>query len=247
MTSVRPDTSGVVLADTPALELAGISAGYDRSTVLEGINLTVPRGAVVALLGPNGAGKTTLLRTASGLLKPSTGRVLVNGTDVTSMPPNRRSRAGLCLIPEGRGIFRNLSIRDNLRMQVPPRSADKSVERALEVFPLLGERLGEPAGTLSGGQQQMLAIARAYLSKPAVVLLDEVSMGLAPKIVDVIFETLRDLASSGMTLLLVEQYVNKALELADIVIVLDRGQIALNRPRSELDQDDVMRSYFGES
>jgi branched-chain amino acid transport system ATP-binding protein len=199
----------------PALELVGIQAGYDRVTVLRDISLTVPAGKIVALLGPNGAGKTTLLRTATGLLKPAAGTVSINGVDVTGAAPNRRSRAGLCLIPEGRGIFRSLTVRDNRRMQVPTWSKENSVDLALDVFPVLRDRIGQIAGTMSGGQRQMLALARSYLSKPHIVLLDEVSMGLAPKIVDEIFVALKQLASWGIALLLVEQYVNRALELAD--------------------------------
>jgi branched-chain amino acid transport system ATP-binding protein len=197
------------------------------------------------LLGPNGAGKTTLLRTASGLLKPRSGRVLISGEDVTSQPPNRRAKSGLCLIPEGRGIFRSLTVRENLRMQVPTWSKDSSVDQAIEAFPVLGQRLGQLAGSMSGGQQQMLALARSYLSNPSVVLLDEVSMGLAPKVVDEIFESLRQLAATGVSMLLVEQYINRALEMADVVVLLDRGQVAYDGQPSNLEQDAVLRSYLG--
>ena len=228
-----------------ALELAGVSAGYDGLAVLRGVDLVVPAGSIVALLGPNGAGKTTLLRTASGVLKPTSGRVFVAGRDVTGRAPNKRARAGLCLIPEGRGIFRSLTVRDNLRMLVPPWRADKSVDRALDAFPMLRQRLGQVAGTLSGGQQQMLALARTYLADPQVILLDEVSMGLAPKVVDEIFETLHDLARSGVALLLVEQYINRALEMADWVVLLDRGHVVFSGSPAGLDQDLVMQRYLG--
>jgi branched-chain amino acid transport system ATP-binding protein len=229
----------------PVLEIADVSAGYEGVTVLRDVSLTVPAGQVVALLGPNGAGKTTLLRTAAGLLKPSTGRVLVKGEVVTRHAPNRRARAGLCLIPEGRGIFRTLTVRDNLRLHLPPWAKRSSYDVALEAFPVLGQRLGQIAATMSGGQQQMLALARAYLAEPDLILLDEVSMGLAPKIVDEIFAALRQLASTGVSLLIVEQYINRALEMADQVVLLDRGQIAYNGSPGDLDQATVMRRYLG--
>jgi branched-chain amino acid transport system ATP-binding protein len=242
---VQPHGYTLSVDPAPALELVGIRAGYERVTVLRDISLTVPAGKIVALLGPNGAGKTTLLRTATGLLKPATGTVSINGVDVTDAAPNRRSRAGLCLIPEGRGIFRGLTVRDNLRMQVPTWSKDKSVDRALEVFPVLRTRLGQIAGTMSGGQQQMLALARSYLSAPHIVLLDEVSMGLAPKVVEEIFVALKELAASGIALLLVEQYVNRALDLADDVALLDRGEVAFSGSAGDLEQEAVRRGYLG--
>ena len=229
----------------PVLELAGICAGYGPTTVLRDVSLTVPRGGIVALLGPNGAGKTTLLRTASGLLKPSRGSVRVNGADLTGAPANARARAGLCLIPQGRGVFAALTVRDNLRLQVPRHAGDTSFERALEAFPILRDRLRQTAGTLSGGQQQMLAMARCYLANPGVALLDEVSMGLAPKVVDELFATLRHLASTGVALLLVEQYVTRALAMADAVVLLDRGRVAFSGAPEDLERDAVLRGYLG--
>jgi branched-chain amino acid transport system ATP-binding protein len=230
---------------SPALCLTGVEAGYGGTVVLRDVDLTVPRGQIVALLGPNGAGKTTLLRTASGLLKPSRGTVRIAGNDVTGAAPYRRARAGLCLIPEGRGIWRNLTVRENLRLQAPPGSGDGSFDAAIDMFPILGQRLRQKAGTLSGGQQQMLALARAYLSGPSVVLLDEVSMGLAPKIVDEIFQALGRLSDAGVALLLVEQYVNRALEMADQVVLLDRGSVTFAGPPSALDENAVLRGYLG--
>jgi branched-chain amino acid transport system ATP-binding protein len=243
--SLAPPNAKAPETVKPALELVGVSAGYDRSTVLRDVDLTVPAGKIVALLGPNGAGKTTLLRTATGLIKPSTGQVRLAGADVTALAPNRRARAGLCLIPEGRGIFRSLSVQDNLRMQVPTWSSDQSTDRVLELFPVLRTRLSQIAGTMSGGQQQMLALARSYLAEPSVVLLDEVSMGLAPKVVDEIFDTIRNLAATGVALLLVEQYVNRALELADLVVLLNRGTVAFAGRSADLDSEEVLRGYLG--
>jgi len=233
-------------AGAPALELRGVTAGYDRATVLRDVNVTVPTGAVVALLGPNGAGKTTLLRTAAGLLRPSAGSVLVGSLDMTRAAPHRRSGRGLCLIPEGRGIFPALTVRDNLRMQKPPWARDDDgVDRAMLAFPDIGRRTNQLAGTMSGGQQQMLALCRAWITEPTVVLLDEVSMGLAPRIVDEIFAALRDLAASGVALLVVEQYVNRALEVADHVYLMDKGEIAFSGPPTSLERDALLSGYLG--
>jgi branched-chain amino acid transport system ATP-binding protein len=233
------------LLSAPVLQLAAVDAGYGRATVLRDVSVAVQAGRILALLGPNGAGKTTLLRTAAGILRPTAGQVLVDGRDLTKAAPNRRARAGLCLIPEGRGIFPSLTVRENLRIQVPPWRKDKATDRVLDVFPILRERLNQTAGTMSGGQQQMLSLARAYLSGPRVVLLDEVSMGLAPKVVDEIFETVHNLAATGVALVLVEQYVNRALELAHDVVLLDRGTVAFDGPADSLDQAAVLRGYLG--
>lgn len=227
------------------LELRGVTAGYGRTTVLRNVDLSVPRGKTVALIGPNGAGKTTLLRVAAGLLKPSAGTVHIDDEDLTQRVPNRRTRRGLCLIPEGRGVFRHLTVRENLRLQVPPWSKDGSIDRAIEAFPVLGGRMSQLAGSLSGGEQQMLALSRSYLADPRVVLLDEVSMGLAPKIVEEIFESLRLLAETGVSLLLVEQYITQAMGIADVVVLLDRGQVSFTGPPAQLKQDALLRGYLG--
>lgn len=231
-------------AAEPVLQLRGLSAGYGRTTVIREIEIEVKKGEVAALLGANGAGKTTLLSTVAGLLAPSQGTVWLGGREISSMAVHQRVRAGLCLIPEGRGIFPRLSVRDNLALQVPPWS-ENGIEPALEAFPILAERLGQSAGTMSGGQQQMLALARAYLAEPEVIMLDEVSMGLAPRVVDQIFESIAALAARGAALLLVEQYVNRALEMAQTVHLLDRGQISLTARASELDQDSIVQRYLG--
>ena len=227
------------------LELRGICAGYGTGTVLEDVNLSVPDGATVALLGPNGAGKTTLLKVASGLLRPTSGQILIDGVDVTGRTPYELARAGLCHVPEGRGVFPTLSVADNLRLQAPPAVDRKAIEAAAEVFPRLGQRRRQLAGTMSGGEQQMLAVARAYVAEPSTVLLDEVSMGLAPIIVDEIFEYLRRLATQGMSLLVVEQYVARALELADYVYILNRGRIQFAGEPGEVEDDTVLESYLG--
>ena len=242
-----PDPAGEPSAE-PVLRVSNITAGYGRSTVLRDVNIDIPPGRIVALLGPNGAGKTTLLRTVAGLLRPASGAVWLGSADVTKSAPHQRARAGLCLIPEGRGIFRNLTVRENLRMQVPPGAkgaAKDGLEQVLSTFPVLRDRLGQTAGTMSGGQQQLLALARCYLTSPRVVLLDEVSIGLAPKVVDEIFAAIVTLASSGAALVLVEQYVNRALELASSAVLLDRGTVAYAGPTRDLDEAAVLHGYLG--
>ena len=227
------------------LELRNITAGYGSHTVLRDVSLVIPDNAVVALLGPNGAGKTTLLRVASGLLKPSAGRILVDGVDATGWPPHRLSQAGVCHVPEGRGIFRALSVKDNIRLQAKEGFEADPTSAVAEAFPRLGERLAQRAGTMSGGEQQMLALARAYIAGAKTVLLDEVSMGLAPKIIDEIFEYLHRLASQGAALLLVEQYVARALELADFVYILNKGRVQFVGESDELGEEQILASYLG--
>jgi branched-chain amino acid transport system ATP-binding protein len=229
---------------TPLLELRGVGAAYGDTVVLRDFNLVVPARSVVTLLGPNGAGKTTVMRLVSGTLKPVAGNIFLNGTDVTSSAAHARTAKGVCLIPEGRGIFRSLSVRENLELFRPSTSRDISIDAVLEVFPVLAERLGQIAGTLSGGEQQMLALSRAFFAKPAIVLVDEVSIGLAPKIVDQIFEILRRLASEGVSLLIVEQYVRRALDLADTVYLLNRGEIVLQGSTKDVAYEDVADAYL---
>jgi branched-chain amino acid transport system ATP-binding protein len=228
------------------LELRGITAGYGRTTVLRDVDISVPPGQIVALLGPNGAGKTTLLRVASGLLHARGGEVLLHGETANKERPFQRARAGLCLVPEGRGIFPNLSVKDNLLLQVPPWKQEQDFEPALEAFPVLRERLKQTAGSMSGGQQQMLALSRCFLAEPNVVLLDEVSMGLAPRIIDEIFEALEKLSHSGASLLLVEQYVGRALKAADKLYLLGRGSVTFSGTPSDIDEAELMRRYMGE-
>ncbi|WP_019876115.1 ABC transporter ATP-binding protein [Sporichthya polymorpha] len=227
------------------LVLRDLTAGYGATTVLRKVNLIVPPGSVVALLGPNGAGKTTLLRAASGLLTPKSGSVLIDGHDVTGADPDRLMRRGVCHIPEGRGVFRSLTVRENLVTFSRPGAEEKAISSAVEAFPRLGERINQVAGTMSGGEQQMLALARAYVQKPRFVLLDEVSMGLAPKIVDEVFSFLALLANRGAALLLVEQYVARALDVADYVYLLNKGEVAFAGEPDELDADALAEQYVG--
>jgi branched-chain amino acid transport system ATP-binding protein len=227
------------------LELDRIVAGYGDTPVLRGVSLTVPPGTIVALLGPNGAGKTTLLRVASGLLRPFDGDVRLDGTSLVGKPADVFARAGICSIPEGRGTFRSMTVRDNLLLQAAAGEEDAALDRAVEVFPRLGERLDQRAGTLSGGEQQMLAVVRSYLANPKVVLIDEVSLGLAPKVVDEIFEFFGRIAGLGTSLLLVEQYIARALALADFVFLLNQGQTVFAGEAAELDQGEIFRTYVG--
>jgi branched-chain amino acid transport system ATP-binding protein len=207
----------------PLLELRGVRAGYDRVVVLHGVDLTVWAGQVFALLGPNGAGKTTTLRVAAGVHPLRSGRLLLAGQDVAGAKSRDLARAGVCLIPEGRGVFPNLSIRDNLRMMTfTGRSREEVEDVAFTRFPVLGKYASRSAGTLSGGEQQMLALARGLVTDPAVLLLDELSMGLAPVIVGRLYEHVAEIARQGVAVLIVEQFATAALAVADRAAVLVR-------------------------
>ena len=224
--------------------LDGITAGYGDSVVLRDVTVVIPPSSVVALVGPNGAGKTTLLRVASGLLRPRSGRVAVAGADLTGAAADALVAAGVAHVPEGRGIFPNLTVRENLVLFARDRRGEV-LDRAIDAFPRLGERLTQVAGTMSGGEQQMLALARAYVTDPKVVLLDEVSMGLAPRLVDEIFAFLARLAGEGRALLIVEQYVSKVLAMADYVYVANRGRITFAGEPCELDSAEIFAHYVG--
>jgi branched-chain amino acid transport system ATP-binding protein len=228
----------------PILEVVNVAASYEKSQVLRNVTLSVPHSSVVALIGANGAGKSTLLRVVSGLMGPDEGHVILDGRPADRMSPHERARAGLCLIPEGRGIFRSLSVRENLELQIPPWISKVDLSPALAAFPPLKPRLSQVAGSLSGGEQQMLALSRAYLSDPKLILLDEVSLGLAPIVVDQIFSSLAELAARSVALLIVEQYVNRVLELADTVYLLTRGEITWTGTASSVDRETVMVSYL---
>lgn len=242
-----PGADGTLAATAvaePLLQLRGIEAGYGDSVVLRDVSLTVPSGSVVALLGPNGAGKTTLLRVVSGFLRPSRGDVLLDGEVITEVKPYRRARRGLCHIPEGHGVYPSLTVRENLVLHTWKRREKAAIERAVENFPILGQKLNQPAGELSGGQQQMLAVVRSYIDNPRLVLVDEVSMGLAPVIVDQIYEFLAKIVRDGASLLLVEQYVNRALAAADQVCILAKGEVAYAGKPSDV-REDVFEHYLG--
>jgi branched-chain amino acid transport system ATP-binding protein len=227
------------------LRLNGVRAGYGRTEVLHGVDIVVPPGSAVALLGANGAGKSTLLRVASGLLPTREGSITLDQDQVEDSPAHERARRGLSLIPEGRAIFRQLTVRQNLAMHVGGKSVDQAIDRAVAVFAVLGERLDQIAGTLSGGQQQMLAVARALVTNPRVVLADELSVGLAPVVVDEIFEAVEALRREGRSLLLVEQYVDRALAVADYVYILHKGSIVFVGEPAQARSADIFSQYLG--
>ena len=228
-----------------ALELRQITAGYGRVEVLHEVDLVVPDRGVVALLGPNGAGKTTLLRVASGRTAPAGGQVVLRGTDITGRRPEQLARLGLCSVPEGRGIFPNLTVADNLRMWThrPGVSRRQVEDTTYARFPRLGERRRQLAGRLSGGEQQMLAMSRALTAQPDVLLLDEISMGLAPVVVAELFGLVRQIADDGTPVLLVEQFARTALEVADTVTVLAQGRVRLTGTPDEV-RDRVLDTYL---
>jgi branched-chain amino acid transport system ATP-binding protein len=229
----------------PALEVRGLQAGYGETTVLRDVSVTVPAGGVVAVLGPNGAGKTTLLRAISGLLPATNGSVHLAGVDVTRRKPHQRFASGLVHVPEGRGVFRGLTVRDNLVMQSRKGGEAEAIQRAAEAFPILGARLHQQAGLLSGGEQQMLAMAAAYVRPSSVVLVDEASLGLAPIIVDEIFAFLEQLATERRGLLIVDQFVRRALAMASSAYVLRRGRVVHHASAQEMLDVDVFEQYLG--
>ena len=230
----------------PALELRDITAGYGRIEVLHGVSLRVPAGTVYALLGPNGAGKTTTMQIASGKLKPTAGCVHVAGAHVNRVAPESLAKAGVCRIPEGRGVFPNLTVAENLRMftYASELSTREVQEKAYARFPRLGERRNQLAGTMSGGEQQMLAMSRSLVTDPGVLLLDEISMGLAPKIVSELYELVGPLAQEGISILLVEQFARTALAVADYAAVMTGGRIAMVGQPADV-ADFVNEAYLG--
>jgi branched-chain amino acid transport system ATP-binding protein len=236
------------MAEAPAiLELVGIRAGYGTIDVLRGVNLRVGSGQVVALLGPNGAGKTTTLSVASGQIRPSAGTVLIGGRDVTGVSPDALARAGVCLIPEGRGIFPNLTVSENLRMATYRGVSFRDVlDQAFAQFPRLKERRNQHAGTLSGGEQQMLAMSRALATRPMLLMLDELSMGLAPLIVEELYERVANFAREGVSILIVEQFAQAVLGVADHALVMTHGHIERSGAPAEI-AEDLAAAYLGMS
>lgn len=234
----------------PLLRTEALDVRYGPFRALFDVSIEIPRGGMVALLGPNGAGKSTLGRALSGLIPVTKGRIEFDGEDITRMSAHRRRRAGIAYIPEGRGIFSGLSVIDNLRMAV--RQAGGRVEReaamarATDLFPVLSRRGSQRAGTLSGGEQQMLALARALAVDPKVVLADEMSLGLAPLVVDAVFESLDQARKSGVTVLLIEQFIHRAVGLADQCIILSRGHVGWSGDASDAGPE-VLARYLGES
>jgi branched-chain amino acid transport system ATP-binding protein len=232
------------------LELADVHVRYGNIRALQGVSLRVESGELVALIGSNGAGKSTTLRTISGLLRPSQGAITFEGADITTAPTDRIVAMGISQCPEGRHIFGSLTVAENLRLGAVSRSDGSAIatdlEMVFELFPLLKERIGQAGGTLSGGEQQMLAIGRALMSRPRLLLLDEPSLGLAPLMVERIFGTIAELKRQGRTILLVEQNVHQALDVADRAYVVETGRITLDGEAAVLRQDPkVEQSYLG--
>jgi branched-chain amino acid transport system ATP-binding protein len=239
---------GSLLVEHAALDVRGLVAGYGRIEALHGVDLRLAPGQLVAIVGANGAGKTTLLRAISGLIRTQRGAVSLFGSDISSHTPERRVRAGLSQVLEGRQVFGPLSVQDNLLLGGYSRAAGREdrIEQMYRLFPVLREKRQLPAGSLSGGQQQMLAIARALMSDPKVLLLDEPSMGLAPLLVREIFDVVVRLKDKGVPILLVEQNARAALSIADFGYVLETGTIVISGPARELLQDKaVASSYLG--
>ncbi|MTV39789.1 ABC transporter ATP-binding protein [Duganella radicis] len=236
------------------LSISNLHAAYGKVEVLHGISLDVPKGKLVTLIGSNGAGKTTTMRAISGMIKPKGGKVTLDGKDITGYDSHKIARAGLAHSPEGRRVFASMSVTDNLLLGAFPRftrarpkgDIKRDLEKALELFPRLKERQTQLAGTLSGGEQQMLAMARAVMLNPEVILLDEPSMGLAPILVEEVFRIIQRLKSEGVTMLLVEQFAAAALNVADYGYVLENGSISVHGPAENLKTDPkVIAAYLG--
>jgi branched-chain amino acid transport system ATP-binding protein len=233
------------------LQLEGLEVRYGAIRALRGIDAEVRHGEIVTLIGANGAGKSTTIRAISGLVKPSAGRIVYHGEDVAGLPPHTLVERGICQSPEGRRIFANLSVRENLEMGAylhrgPRAEIQAEMERVLDLFPRLRERCGQLGGTLSGGEQQMLAIGRALMSRPKLLLLDEPSLGLAPFLVQQIFSIIKEINAQGVTVLLVEQNAYQALRIAHRAYVLETGEIAMQGSSEVLLNDEgIRRAYLG--
>ena len=232
------------------LTVTELHVSYGNIAAVKGLDLTVNKGEIVTLIGSNGAGKSTTLRTISGLIRPRTGDVLYQGSSITSLPGHKIVAAGICHSPEGRRIFPRMTVQENLDLGAFLRNDKAEIEadlgRVLGLFPRLGERIAQKAGTLSGGEQQMLAVGRALMGRPNLLLLDEPSMGLAPVLVDLIFDTLQTIRDQGVTVLLVEQNALAALRIADYAYVLESGSLKLEGPARDLAKDEeVVRAYLG--
>lgn len=233
----------------PLLKVEDLRVAYGGAQALFGVSLEVARGSAVAVLGANGAGKSTLARALSGVVKPSGGSILFDGRDITKLGAHRIARLGLAHVPEGRGIFRGLTVEDNLRVSLryatsKPKRAE-AIGHAFELFPVLGERRRQTAGTLSGGEQQMLALARVLAVSPKLALADEMSLGLAPLLVDSIFDALERVREAGVTLVIIEQFVERALRFADVAVILRRGRVAWSGSAAEAG-NAVLEEYLGE-
>ena len=234
------------------LKIKDLNVSYGGIKALQGINLEVPDGKIVTLIGANGAGKSTLLRTISGLVKAQAGSISVNDKEILGLPINKVCKEGIALVPEGRRVFTDLTVQENLKIGAYLRNDKKDIEKDLEwvyeLFPRLKERYWQYAGTLSGGEQQMLAVGRALMSRPKLMMMDEPSLGLAPLVVQQIFSIIKEINKKGVTILLIEQNANMALKTADIAYVIETGNIVLSGSGKELlENDTVKEAYLGKS
>lgn len=233
----------------PVLQISDLHVHYGRVRAVRGITLEVDEGEIVCLVGPNGAGKSSTLRSIAGSIAPAAGEIRLEGQSIGGQPPEAIARMGLSLVPEGRHVFTQLTVEENIRLGSKMRKDRKAVEedfeRMLKSFPFLRDRLSTPGGKLSGGEQQQLVIARALMTKPKLILLDEPSLGLGPMIVDTVYEILRSLRAAGLTLLVVEQSTHRALENADRIYIMRRGLIELHGNASELTDEQLEEAYFG--
>ena len=232
----------------PVLEVRNLSVRYGLAQALFDATFDIPANSALAVLGPNGAGKSTLARAVSGLVPSTSGSVVLEGRDITKESPTAIRRAGMIHLPEGRGIFPGLSVLENLRMATVLDRGERNsaLERAFEIFPVLGERRRKTAGTLSGGEQQMLSLARALMVSPRLIIADEMSLGLAPKLVDVVFESLERARSAGVSVLMIEQFASRALAFADRCLILQRGTVAWFGAADDAG-DELLRRYLGEA
>ena len=230
------------------LETKDLTSGYGELQILWGVDLTLEQGILTCMVGSNGVGKTTLLRTVMGLIKPWKGQVLFDGRDVTRLSAHEKASLGLVLVPEGRQLFTDMTVRENLELGANPRrarqKAAKNLERVFDLFPRLKERERQKAGTLSGGEQQMVAVARGIMAEPALLMIDELSLGLSPVLTFSLFRALRLLGNQGYTILLVEQNVHLALKVSDYAYILTEGKVELSGPPTEIQGNDKVRAAY---
>ena len=230
------------------LETKDLTSGYGELQILWGVDLTLEQGILTCMVGSNGVGKTTLLRTVMGLIKPWKGQVLFDGRDVTRLSAHEKASLGLVLVPEGRQLFTDMTVRENLELGANPRrarqKAAENLERVFDLFPRLKERERQKAGTISGGEQQMVAVARGIMAEPALLMIDELSLGLSPVLTFSLFRALRLLGNQGYTILLVEQNVHLALQVSDYAYILNEGKVELSGPAAEIQGNDKVRAAY---
>ena len=233
----------------PILKVEGVQSKYGDFIAVESATMDVPEGQIVSLIGSNGAGKSTLMDTIAGLHKPSSGKIIFKGEDITGMPAEKIVLRGLSLVPQGSRCFIRMTVEDNLMMGSFPKSARKSAKDTLEyvydLFPVLKEKRNDLSGSLSGGQRQMVAVGRALMTKPEVILFDEISLGLAPTIIKDIYARIKDISKSGTTVVLVEQDTHRAIKTADLVHVMLKGNVVLSGLPKQLGEDEIKKAYFG--